>query len=162
MEFTKNLASKLPPLKFNTPSTIVINDWRLGALNIVLRVLALLYPIITVSRNKLTYMVMEVPTLIPTFWFESSGVSAFTGEPVSLYAAQNVTAQNPLPSYCNNSEYDYNWVGGFVSAFVFRAKGIDRRAWRASARARRWCDRHRAWRRACCVACGMSSRADWD
>ena len=167
----------IPP--FKTPSVVVIDNRKLAALNLGLKLLALLYPIISIASSKSTYKVMEVPTLVPTFWFESSGISKFTGErassvaavpscrrgrdgddagdadtgsaafccvcagaarmrvggcvgglilpraagvrptlhprpragePVSLYASQNISGANTVPDFCNNPDYNYHWT----------------------------------------------------
>ena len=62
-------------------------------------------PIVTVISTESSYRLTEEPTVIPTFWFEDSGLDA-SGEEVSLHDAQNISSANPVPVYCNNSEYN--------------------------------------------------------
>ena len=99
----------IPP--FKTPSMIVIDNPRVACLNLFFQCLAILYPLSMIWATPLSYSVVEVPTLIPTFWFESAGTSTFYPFPrVSLYDAQNVTAANPTPAFCDNASFDYRYT----------------------------------------------------
>lgn len=86
---------KLPgPLgNWSSPKVVTIADSRLGVLNVVLSLSALIYTIVTIASSG-SYKMAEVPDGLPTFWFESG----------NLYKAQSV--KKP---YCRNPDYNYNY-----------------------------------------------------
>ena len=85
------------------PASVSIEDKRLGTLSVVLMLLSLA-PLIIILSSEASYKLWEEPSMVPTFWFESSGTDA-DGATVSITRDMNVTGD--LPAYCDNALYDY-------------------------------------------------------
>ena len=89
------MAEYAPPLQ--CASSVKIDDKRLGCLSVVLMLLSLT-PLIVILSSSSSRQVWEEPSMVPTFWFESSGTDA-DGATVSYTQDMNVTADT-LPGYC--------------------------------------------------------------
>ena len=100
-DIVAKLGEYAPPIVL--PASVSIEDKRLGTLSVVLMLLSLA-PLIIILSSEASYMLWEEPSMVPTFWFESSGTDA-DGATVSIARDMNVTGD--LPTYCDNAEYDY-------------------------------------------------------